>query len=307
MSVRQTSSADITSESINNSESQYSARKPQTSTSNLFACGLVSGILQAAVFNPWDRGLYLSVKHHRVFLDRLNFEKPMEGLWQTITQRAISAGLYFPLENVFMVYLCDNCDADKYLSRQTISFLAGTMAGVSNGLFLNPFAAVKYHTWGSDKYPNFFTTAKDMYKRGGIKSFFLGTSATVSRDFIFGGVFALLRHEFRYKAREEKIKINHFFLDVAAGCCATLASSPVNYVRNIKYAFPAGHEHDKATKILRDLWTVAMSHPTWFGKIHYLQERLKIGWGTARVGCGMAFASLIYTFGVDLISAKQHD
>jgi len=69
--------------------------------STKLSCGLVSGIAQAGVFNPWDRALYLSQKHDRKFLDFRNFENPMAGVTQTLFQRAISNGLYFPLEEIF--------------------------------------------------------------------------------------------------------------------------------------------------------------------------------------------------------------
>jgi hypothetical protein len=41
-------------------------------------CGLLGGISQAGLFNPWDRALYLSVKHNRPFLSGLNFINPYQ-------------------------------------------------------------------------------------------------------------------------------------------------------------------------------------------------------------------------------------
>jgi hypothetical protein len=35
---------------------------------NLLSCGFVSGVLQALMFNPWDRALYLSIKVYRFTL-----------------------------------------------------------------------------------------------------------------------------------------------------------------------------------------------------------------------------------------------
>lgn len=108
----------------------------------LFSCGLVSGILQAAIFNPWDRALYLSVKNSTRFLHPSNFTRPFEGLLQTVTQRAISAGLYFPLEQIFRDMLHDSFSSDPHL-RPYINFLAGNLAGMSNGLLMNPFTTIK--------------------------------------------------------------------------------------------------------------------------------------------------------------------
>jgi hypothetical protein len=51
-----------------------------------FNCGLIGGITQAGMFNPWDRALYLSVKHSRPFLSLSNFSRPYQGFWQAIVQ-----------------------------------------------------------------------------------------------------------------------------------------------------------------------------------------------------------------------------
>ncbi len=45
---------------------------------NLVA-GTTVGALQAVLFNPWDRALYLSVKEKRPFLHRANFTQPFQG------------------------------------------------------------------------------------------------------------------------------------------------------------------------------------------------------------------------------------
>lgn len=110
----------------------------------LFNCGIFSGLIQAAVFNPWDRALYLSVSNHRPFLRMENFKHPMAGVMQTITQRAVSSGLYFPLEDIFAEALMKHSrKRDQAHSARTINFVAGLLAGATNGFFLNPFSSVK--------------------------------------------------------------------------------------------------------------------------------------------------------------------
>ena len=131
----------ISSPLNNNSESQFARN------AKLLNCGIISGLIQAAVFNPWDRALYLSVMHHRDFLHRENFSKPFAGVMQTITQRAISSGLYFPLEEIFTEAITDwnskRADNDTRGAQRTINFVAGLLAGSTNGLLLNPFSSVK--------------------------------------------------------------------------------------------------------------------------------------------------------------------
>ena len=64
----------------------------------------------------------------------------MAGALQTLTQRALSSGLYFPLEEIFSVQLKSlQLDAPSSL----LNFIAGTCAGALNGFFLNPAARVK--------------------------------------------------------------------------------------------------------------------------------------------------------------------
>ena len=108
----------------------------------LLYCGVLSGLLQAAVFNPWDRALYLSVKHDRNFLHSKNFSSPFAGVFQTIGQRALSAGLYFPLEEIFSDLFTESFPhTHKY--HIISSFMAGTLAGAVNGLLMNPFSSIK--------------------------------------------------------------------------------------------------------------------------------------------------------------------
>lgn len=59
-----------------------------------FLCGFVAGVAQAGIFNPFDRALYLSVKHHRPFLSYQNFFQPYSGFLQSVGGRALSGGLY---------------------------------------------------------------------------------------------------------------------------------------------------------------------------------------------------------------------
>lgn len=105
----------------------------------LMNCGLISGLIQAFLFNPWDRALYLSVKHERPFLKFANFESPMSGVLQTVVQRAISAGLYFPLEELSIEFL----ELTFGVYNSAVVFAAGTIAGVANGVLMNPFTRVK--------------------------------------------------------------------------------------------------------------------------------------------------------------------
>ena len=48
--------------------------------------GFCSGVVNAGLFNPYDRALYLSVKHKRPFLSGSNFQRPFQGFLQTVVR-----------------------------------------------------------------------------------------------------------------------------------------------------------------------------------------------------------------------------
>jgi len=76
-----------------------------------------------------------------------------------------------------------------------------------------------------------------------------------------------------------------------AGATATIASAPWNYARNIKYATPPGQPAPSIWCCFRDLFREARTADS---SLRFLQQRLRIGWGTARVACGMAVGFQLY-------------
>ncbi len=141
-----------------------------------------------------------------------------------------------------------------------------------------------------------------MYRRGGVRCFFVGTGATISRDLIFGGFFALCRHEqlllIRHKDGEEKqpSKTRAFVVNAIAATTATILSSPWNYVRVVHYATPPDEKPKGSVQVLKELKQAILAQPGWGNQLGYLQNRLRLGWGTARVGFGMAFSATIYNY-----------
>lgn len=143
-----------------------------------------------------------------------------------------------------------------------------------------------------------------MYKRGGVRCFFVGSSATISRDLIFGGFFALCRHEqLLLIRRQNSHDIHHkpsqtraFVVNVVAATIATVLSSPMNYVRVVHYATPPDVKPQRAHEILKALLHSAAQEDTLLKRAKYIQSRLRLGWGTARVGFGMAFSASLYNY-----------
>ena len=201
-------------------------------------------------------------------------------------------------------------------------------------MVLNQLTAIKYASWDAEH--GFLTTAQRMWHEGGMKPFMKGIVPTVIRDTIFGGVFALtkegcargirkIQRRARKVTREEEQHVHahdtasthstaalvktvsaftvhntktvDFVSSLLAGALGTIASSPFNYVRNIKYGWPASETPPPAYRILSDLVVECGDKAReggWRQGAMHLQDRLRIGWGTARVAVGMAVGYEIY-------------
>ena len=129
-------------------EEQQHRREAVSSMS--FFCGITAGVFQAGIFNPFDRALYLSITNEVPFLRHENFRNPYTGFLQSVGHRALSSGLYYPLENFFCSFLvpshshpneCEEIMRQNpgmiHLHPALANFLAGTFAGTTNALVRN--------------------------------------------------------------------------------------------------------------------------------------------------------------------------
>jgi len=287
MTERKTTEPESSSASANNAKLVY--------------CGLVSGVLQAGVFSPWDRALYLSLIEDRPFLHRLNFRHPWAGVLTNLVQRTMSGGLYFPLEDIFRGILGDRMQESR------AKFCAGMLAGGLNGIILNPASTVRYRMWGAPKSEydrGFMAVARTMHREAGLRIFLTGTMATLYRDLLFGGVYGYLRYALCARGGSDTAdpgvppapisSSQRYVINMFSAAIATFLSSPMNYVRNMQYASPSDRRPG-AVKLLAELWARTREHGSLTDAASFLQRRLRLGWGTARVGVGMAFSEQIYS------------
>eukprot|EP00924_Labyrinthula_sp_SR-Ha-C_P009275 snap_masked-scaffold_2-processed-gene-18.54-mRNA-1 protein AED:0.79 eAED:0.80 QI:0/-1/0/1/-1/1/1/0/268 len=258
----------------------------------------VTGLL-----NPWDRALYLSLTRKRPFLHKSNFTAPYQGLSQTLVQRSLSTGFYFPLEDFFLSI----SSASDSLSKNSRNALAGNCAGMINGLILNPLSYIKYKSWGSNRckeHNAFINKSKYLLRRGGHMIFYRGALATCLRDAIFGGAFSVVRNlDFEQRIiiqRKKKFsgrKERPFLQDVFSAAVGTILSSPLNYVRNIQYHSKSSLPSPSFIQVFRVLGhEVRTEHDGGrFARLRVVQHRLRIGWGTLRVAIGMGMVSKLYS------------
>jgi Mitochondrial carrier protein len=260
-------------------------------------CGLSAGVAQAGVFNPYDRALYLSVKDNRPFLHPTNWYRPYTGFAQSLGGRAVQGGLYFPLEHFFLRVI-NNAYHKSDESDAKLNFLAGTAAGAVNAVLLNPISAVKYKTWGREVNHGVLHEVVGMLRKSGsLRPFYNGLLPTVMRDVVFGGTYTWLRLQikvwFDLSAKEQWI--GNF---VAAGL-ATVLSGPFNYVRTIQFATRSQEKAATTLAILGDLTrqtTEVRNGSSILASLRFLQNKLRVGWGTARVAMGMTFAHSVYNW-----------
>lgn len=239
--------------------------------------GFASGCLVTCALNPWDRALFLSVAHRRTFWDFQNWCRPYQGVGQTLIQRTMSSGLYFPLEDKMSLVFKDNT-------------IAGLAAGVVCGVVLSPSALLKYQLWGHpDENRSILRQAKSNWRHGGVAVFLRGMPASCVRDMVFGGVFATLR-----KLHTEAGEQSSFLGNAFAAAVATTFSSPFNFFRNIQFSVTPSSRSKTMRECYIQLAEEARQKKTLMGQLKFLQERLRIGWGTARVAVGMGLVARCY-------------
>jgi len=116
----------------------------------------------------------------------------------------------------------------------------------------------------------------------------------VSRDAIFGTCYEVVRHQLYGLAPSvHSDKYWVFMFNMTAAGLATVASSPFNYLRSMQYATPPDQIPRKAWPQLLRLWENAKIADC--GIPSYLQQRLRLGWGTARVAVGMGLAQHVFS------------
>jgi len=255
--------------------------------------GLVSGCVVAGAFSPWDRALYLSVSRNRPFLTGANWTTPYHGFNQAIIQRVVSNSCYFVLQRQVMEF-GKNLVAAKKLNGLLYSLYVGSVAGALNGMFLNQLATVKYHMWNNPGW-SFSTASSHMYRKGGLNVFFKGIRATGMRDMTFGCVYEPLRRLLR-RLHPDLSSSVVFLFNAASAAVATVASGPFNYIRTMQYAHPPDLPPPKHLTVLASLAGEVRGQPTLSAKLWYLQAKLRVGWGTARVAVGMAVGQQVFDY-----------
>ena len=280
--------------------------------------GAMSGLAQSLLFNPWDRALYLSVKNDNRFLAPVNWRAPFAGCTQSLTHRAFSSGMYWPLVDTFLPAATRLTSTEGEEHPRFAALLAGNAAGAANGLALNWLSAAKYRMWGQREPLAFAPTVRAMWRDGGCRPFLAGIVPTVVRDAVFGGAFMVVRTALAARVRDyEQVteakagagavggsRAASVAISFVSGSVATIASAPFNFARNMQYATPPTERAKPTAALIAALFRQARAERS---PVRFLQRRLRVGWGTVRVAAGMATGFELYRYFLGMIEGKSKD
>lgn len=250
----------------------------------------ISGAIQAVLFNPVDRALYLRVHHRRAFFHPENWTHPFQGFGNAALYRTISAGSYWFWQD-HSRYQLSHYFPDLETHPAFKQFLVGVMAGAANAMALNQLQIIKFHTWARNS--EFSSTAIQMYKDAGMRIFFRGVTVSISRDVAFGIAYEMLRMPHRTKQYGERVE---FAGNCFAATVASIGSAPFNYCRTIVYGSPASSCPLPSYQLLFLLSRETTNQHGWMNRFHYLNSRLNVGWGSVRVGVGMAVGQWVFGY-----------
>lgn len=262
--------------------------------------GIISATTTAAIMNPWDRALYLAIKNNDSFYTRTNFLSPWHGLTQNITQRIISSGSYFFLQEELKNKITAYLSPATYEKHQgSLHITIGFIAGSITGLISNPSTAIRYHSWGHES-DSFARNTKIMWQEGQYRPFFKGIKATILRDGIYGCVYEITRKTLLNCMKQSDL--SSFNVQAAAIACNFIAamashviSAPINYARIKQYAAPSNYPEASMPSILKNLTHKAQQETKTFGaQCRFFNTHLKLGVGSLRAATGITLGQFIF-------------
>lgn len=270
-----------------------------------FASAALSGSAQAVLFNPIDRALFLRVHNRRPSLFCWeNFKHPFQGFGNAALYRTVSSGTYLYYQDIFRRRWIQFRPALEQESPTKLNLLVGLSAGCANAALLNPLQLIKYHMWSADD-PNakFFGVARKLMEHGGASILVRGIGVSICRDVCFGVTYECARLPQVTRDRHESVR---FAVNTAAASLASAMSAPFNYCRNMIYGAPIVSCPLRMRLLIEFLLRETWNDTGGFrSRMNHLNARLNVGWGSLRVGIGMAVGQLVFARCKDFVAAAR--
>ena len=263
--------------------------------------GLIAGAVQAVLFNPIDRALFLRVLHRRSFFCLDNWANPFQGFGNAALYRTLCGASYLVWQDVMRGEL-ERRNPQLLVDSPVVAQLAiGCIAGTLNGLALNQLQIVKYQLWSTPltqqlasaggspiRRNGVIRVAQEMLERGGVRVFFRGVGVSILRDSVFGMLYETIRRV------RPPVTGCDFFWNLSAAVVASTATAPLNYCRNMIYGSPVDGSPLKVIQLLTQLKGEVMQEQSFARRASLVNARLNIGLGAFRVGVGMAVGQHIF-------------
>jgi len=242
------------------------------------ATGLITGIASTIVFNPMDKALYQMTKDQTSIFNPNIWKNPYQGVSQALFGRIMGYGFFFTVNDVY---------------NQNFGFgqiTSSVLTGMTIPIFTNPLNVIKMNNWNhivskTEKCPKLLDLAIEIKKKYGYGEFYKGMIYTVSRDVLFSSAFYYLSNNYNKK--------KSFLNDALFGSVATIIVSPVNYFRNRLY-----FDFDKKITLkymVKETMAETKQKQTVAKQISFLLfSKFNIGYGSLRVGLGMAMSKKLY-------------
>jgi hypothetical protein len=255
--------------------------------------GLLSGAVQAVVFNPFDRALFLRVLHRRRFLCARNWSTPFQGFGNAALYRTLCGASYLIWQDVMHDVLESSCPGMQAERPVLAQLLVGFWAGTLNGLILNKLQIVKYQLWtdSATSVGGWRNIIREMLRHGGVRVFFRGVGVSILRDSFFGMIYETMRRSSFIGELDED---RQFFRNMGAAVVAGTATAPLNYCRNMIYGSPVTGSPLRMRHLIRQLAREVSWQPSVRRRAALLNARLNVGLGALRVGLGMAVGQHVF-------------
>jgi hypothetical protein len=231
-----------------------------------FYISIFIGFIHAIIFNPFDKANYSSIVNNNSIMCRNNWIKPFTGTINGIYTNIISSGLYVYLVNY-----------TKFMNIYEASF---TICIITS-LVLNPFNILKCRSYSNNL--SLYNSFLYNYNTHGMKFVKIGIESLILRDFLFNIIYL------HYKKNNNELFYNCFII-----CSASIISSPLHYVRNMKY-----YNNDSYINIIKKLFkNNEITNPL------YIFKLFGIGYGTARTILSIYSGQLMFSMIKEHINYK---
>lgn len=253
--------------------------------------GIITGCASTIIFNPIDRALYLMVKDGIPIYSKQAWKSPYSGVHQALYSRIVGYGLYFPIYDLY-----------EKKSQTHMQAYASVLTGITTTLFNHPINVIKMNNWNNSiTSTSLVSLARNLKQKYGLSIFLFGIQYTLLRDISFSFVFFKL-------SNDKYFSNNRVANDFISSLVATIIASPINYYRNA--LFFSFQEKKTFKTLTKELVADIRTNQTFISKVYYIvHNKLNVGFGTLRVGAGMAFAKYIYEYlnaqtGISKITGK---